>query len=1086
MGKLSKRFFCVLVLICLANPGSLAWAGSEVPLTGGSGPLEISALLNQTQFQGGDELVLTVHIQGGVPPFDLETQIEMQAGTASHEIMDWFSISARDISKGGSFSCLIDGNEHWYDGLRDLEVSVTDAMEAKDTFYFKDIQFGTGVYVKTFKADKYTATVGEPVNFTVTASDDAAAARFHFSIYHAGENRQIVSQSKVQDIAFETPGIHFVQVAVEDRSGSMKRCEEYEKIKITVAPAGIEAPGKISGFDGGSGTQEDPYRITTAQQLIYFAEKANGGAYFEGQEYLSENRYSFKGEYIVLENDIVLNAPGKKTGKWYPIYDFEGVLDGQGHTISGLFLHQDSGDMYYIRQGDIPSQEIAFIGNNRGVIRNLTLSGVIMDVTYNGGDGFAPFAVSNDEGALIENCVSLMTAIIDIKENGIDSLAGIVLENGGIVRGCSNRGTLINNRIVHNDSAEEQYYLDYPNVFYLGVVRSELWTYREESIGIVVDCADESLIYGHPTPLDLIEHETPIHLENYTDNRRYETVTREHGIKLIAQALAAIGMEDKHPTISIAGLWEAIDIPQNNPLTSLVLDLRSDGEKGMMTTHLSGTVSSVEISYYFREGGFLCFTGQDGGEITFDYLIPKSHREMYDYARQGDTLTLTDTFDSIAGTFRLVGEEKEIIQADDKNSQILKAWVASPNGLNLRQKASSDSASLAILNDGTEVIVTDKGKEWSAVNWNGKTGYMATSFLTFSDPAREDSLRFPVMGERTAGVPVKGAKPLIGIWTGNLSRLGMNASIVLELKEDGFGQISAQLISPTDGTKDSAVQRDIQFYFSRNMIMFLSTSPKVSPSEPISWIFNSIEGGTFRYALRNNALFIFMLFPEYEFVLTSQDEGWMWPVPGSLIITSPYNVGNSELQAIREKGVGAKDAEHRGIDIANNDEGLVVATREGVVTRAQNTDKGSGCYIFIEHEWNGTKYYSSYWHLKEGSLKVDVGTKDKPVQVKQGDPIAIMGKTGKTDAVHLHFMISTDQTWATMNENVNYKTTAINVNPYDTHLIKNSGAGANYTLDQISAEANGQVGLPYWTDTSDDNWNLCCERDIPISLLHPS
>ena len=75
----------------------------------------------------------------------------------------------------------------------------------------------------------------------------------------------------------------------------------------------------------GSGTEEDPYRVSTASELAYFAYKTQ----IQGQE-------SY--DYIVLTDDIDLagydwlpmgRARGTSTG-------FRGTFDGQGHTISNL------------------------------------------------------------------------------------------------------------------------------------------------------------------------------------------------------------------------------------------------------------------------------------------------------------------------------------------------------------------------------------------------------------------------------------------------------------------------------------------------------------------------------------------------------------------------------------------------------------------------------------------------------------------------------------------------------------------------------------------------------------------------------
>ena len=85
----------------------------------------------------------------------------------------------------------------------------------------------------------------------------------------------------------------------------------------------------------GSGTQTDPYRISTAQDLVNFS-------------YICKNAYTSatRGKYYVLTNDIILNNVSKKEDLSSPSCQslaikkwngpFAGNFDGRGHTITGL------------------------------------------------------------------------------------------------------------------------------------------------------------------------------------------------------------------------------------------------------------------------------------------------------------------------------------------------------------------------------------------------------------------------------------------------------------------------------------------------------------------------------------------------------------------------------------------------------------------------------------------------------------------------------------------------------------------------------------------------------------------------------
>ncbi len=103
------------------------------------------------------------------------------------------------------------------------------------------------------------------------------------------------------------------------------------------------------GFESGSGTESDPYVITTAEQLAYLAKTVNEG-----------NDYS--GKYILLGNDIFLNDVSSENWtsnatQWtsigqmeiitMPDFDEEffcGNFDGGNHVVSGLYIDSEYGD----------------------------------------------------------------------------------------------------------------------------------------------------------------------------------------------------------------------------------------------------------------------------------------------------------------------------------------------------------------------------------------------------------------------------------------------------------------------------------------------------------------------------------------------------------------------------------------------------------------------------------------------------------------------------------------------------------------------------------------------------------------------
>ena len=92
---------------------------------------------------------------------------------------------------------------------------------------------------------------------------------------------------------------------------------------------------------------------------------------------------------------------------------------------------------------------------------------------------------------------------------------------------------------------------------------------------------------------------------------------------------------------------------------------------------------------------------------------------------------------------------------------------------------------------------------------------------------------------------------------------------------------------------------------------------------------------------------------------------------------------------------------HNGIDLVpspcNNNE--ILAFADGIVTSIQRTGTqfGTGCYVRLKHS-NGL--YTLYYHLKSGSVCVNVGD-----EVIKGQKLGIIGTTGQSTGIHLHFQI---------------------------------------------------------------------------------
>lgn len=117
-----------------------------------------------------------------------------------------------------------------------------------------------------------------------------------------------------------------------------------------------------NSFAGGVGTADSPYLIENEKQLN--AMRENTAANYQ------------------LINDVVL------TEEWQAIPNFNGVFDGNGYSISNLYITTTN------------DFDGGFVGFNGGTIKNVTFDGV----NISGGNFVGAVAVVNYPTGIIENC----------------------------------------------------------------------------------------------------------------------------------------------------------------------------------------------------------------------------------------------------------------------------------------------------------------------------------------------------------------------------------------------------------------------------------------------------------------------------------------------------------------------------------------------------------------------------------------------------------------------------------------------------------------------------------------------------------
>lgn len=203
-----------------------------------------------------------------------------------------------------------------------------------------------------------------------------------------------------------------------------------EKIKFITA---------AEGFSGGDGTEENPYQITSIEELAFLSEMTHFDPDQDGwDEHYGEKHY-------ILMNDISLNdvTDFEKWGpeyfpeySWQPIHFFEGTFDGQGHTISGLYSNFNCRQDSEAHDAELFRYIGLFGYTSDAEIKNLT----IKDSYFIGFNCFAVGSVAGRGCGLIENCTNYATVYGSRCVDGIGGIAGDGFRCDLI--NCQNYGTI--------------------------------------------------------------------------------------------------------------------------------------------------------------------------------------------------------------------------------------------------------------------------------------------------------------------------------------------------------------------------------------------------------------------------------------------------------------------------------------------------------------------------------------------------------------------------------------------------------------------------------------------------------------------
>jgi len=203
-------------------------------------------------------------------------------------------------------------------------------------------------------------------------------------------------------------------------------------------------------FAGGTGEPNDPYQIATAEQLIAIG---------------SDHNLLDKSFVLVADIDLDPNLPGGRVFEDALITQddsnnvsghggspFDGVLDGQGHTIANLHIEGKYGydaGFFGILSGlvkDLRLTDVVVSGSPCGAIAGLNLHGMILRCSVTG-----QVSGAEDVGGLVGSSwdASLVDCVAQVQVIGEDSVGGMVGGGpGGTLIRCEVQAEVSGHRYV--------------------------------------------------------------------------------------------------------------------------------------------------------------------------------------------------------------------------------------------------------------------------------------------------------------------------------------------------------------------------------------------------------------------------------------------------------------------------------------------------------------------------------------------------------------------------------------------------------------------------------------------------------------
>ena len=395
----------------------------------------------------------------------------------------------------------------------------------------------------------------------------------------------------------------------------------------------------------GNGTENDPYRITDADDLAQLASNVNAGT-------------NYTGKYFQLRADITYNygGLGDTESNYAAIgnneHAFCGHFDGQGHTISGIRINKSSdsyqglfgcvgngGSVNDVKLTDTSIAADDFGGGiigylDHGSIENCLVVGVTITININNKAHGGAIVGGNNVGTFSHNYYNNCKVNDDI--NSIGCGGGNITGNDGAVRASLHAMTLAD-----------------------GITATGLLVKQENTISVVVGAT--VTLSGATIPSGFIFKEYSV--KNVSDNNSDVTVTETDGVYTFTMpdgdvTVTATWTEEKISGLTYNATGGYYEIPDEAALNILATYVNNghncEGMTFMQTNPITLTANFAPI-------------GQKNSHDAWKYTFSGTY--------DGNNQTISGL--SVSGNYPYAGLFGYIYKATVKNVCLISPVIAS-------------------------------------------------------------------------------------------------------------------------------------------------------------------------------------------------------------------------------------------------------------------------------------------------------------------------------------------------------------------------------------------------------------------------